>query len=90
MAENLVCWKCGKEIPQAFFVLLCDGCMKATLEEAKKSGHAVLSPASLQAISQVILVNDDICKLLEKRGVSREEMKEVFRLAEIGVFRGKS
>lgn len=80
------CWKCGEKIEAAFFVLLCEGCLKAALEEAKKVkvGAPRLTPAAIQAISQVILVNDDICRLLEKRGVTREEMVAVFRLAELG------
>jgi hypothetical protein len=41
-----------------------------------------LSPASVHAIEQVMLVNSDICELYEKRGVSRDDLREVFRLAE--------
>lgn len=48
--------------------------------------RSLLSPATIKAISEVILVNDDICTLFEKRGVTREEMMEVFRLAEVGYY----
>jgi hypothetical protein len=35
----------------------------------------------LRAIEQVLLMNNDICKLYEKRGVTREELRTVFTLA---------
>jgi len=44
-----------------------------------------MTKEKLHAISQVLLVNRDICELYEKRGVSREDMMEVFRLATIAV-----
>ena len=37
------------------------------------------------ATEQVLLVNGDICDLYEKRGVSRPDMREIFRLARVGL-----
>lgn len=37
--------------------------------------------ADLDAIEKVLLTNADICALYESRGVSREDLREVFRLA---------
>lgn len=42
---------------------------------------AKLTQESIKAIEQVLLVNADISALYEKRGVSREDLREVFRLA---------
>ena len=40
-----------------------------------------LNQASLQAIHEVIVRNNDVMTLLEKRGVSAADVAEVFRLA---------
>lgn len=37
--------------------------------------------SQLRAIEQVLLMNNDICKLYEKRGITREELRTVFVLA---------
>jgi hypothetical protein len=42
-----------------------------------------LTKESIRAIEQVLLVNADISALYEKRGVSRDDLREVFRLAEM-------
>lgn len=39
----------------------------------------------LNAIEKVITINGDIMTLLEKRGCSYEDIKEVFRLARMAV-----
>lgn len=44
--------------------------------------EVILTAASIQAIAKVLLTNADICELYEKRGVTREEVKLVFILAE--------
>lgn len=43
-----------------------------------------LSEKAIRMIGQVLVVNDDICRLFEQRGVSRDEVKEILRLAEVG------
>ena len=40
-----------------------------------------MTPEKIHAIEQVLLVNADLCDLYEKRGVSRDDLREVFRLA---------
>ena len=40
-----------------------------------------MNTSQLRAIEQVLLMNNDICKLYEKRGVTREELRTVFALA---------
>lgn len=37
--------------------------------------------SQLRAIEQVLLINNDICEIYEKRGVTREELRTVFALA---------
>lgn len=34
--EQYLCTRCGKEIKNVFFVLLCDPCLKQVTEEAKR------------------------------------------------------
>lgn len=41
-----------------------------------------VSADAIHAIEQVLLVNNDISQLYEKRGVAREDLREIFRLAE--------
>lgn len=41
------------------------------------------SARKVHAIEQVLLVNRDISELCEKRGVSRDDLREVFRLADM-------
>jgi hypothetical protein len=36
---------------------------------------------NIYAIEQVIIMNRDICTLLEQRGVSREDVREICKLA---------
>lgn len=43
----------------------------------------MLTSNSIHAIEQVLLVNSDLCDLYEKRGVTRQDLREVLRLAEI-------
>lgn len=43
-----------------------------------------LTPAGVHAIENVLMFNRDICDLYEKRGVSRDDLREVFRLATLG------
>lgn len=45
-------------------------------------GEVILTPGSIRAIAQVLVTNADICKLYEKRGVTREEVKLICLLAE--------
>lgn len=49
------------------------------------NGEIILTAASIQAIAKVLLVNADICDLYEKRGVTRDEIKVICRLAEAQV-----
>jgi hypothetical protein len=40
-----------------------------------------MTPEKIHATEQVLLVNSDLCDLYEKRGVPRDDLLEVFRLA---------
>lgn len=42
-----------------------------------------MTAQAIHAIEQVLLVNADICELYEKRGVTRQDLREVLRMAEI-------
>ena len=42
-----------------------------------------MTAQAIHAIEQVLLVNDDICKLYEKRGVTRQDLREVLRMAQL-------
>jgi hypothetical protein len=43
-----------------------------------------VTPKQVYAIEQVLLINVAVSEQYEKRGVSREDMREVFRLAQVG------
>jgi len=40
-----------------------------------------MTERKIYAVEQVLLVNRDISDLYEQRGVTREELREIFRLA---------
>ena len=40
-----------------------------------------MNKKEIHAIEQVLMVNSDICTLYERRGVSRSDVREIFRLA---------
>lgn len=44
-----------------------------------------MSGKKISAIEAVLMTNSDICDLYEKRGVLREDLREVFYLAEKGI-----
>lgn len=43
-----------------------------------------MTPEAIHAIEMVLMFNNDICELYEKRGISRDDMRELFRLATLG------
>lgn len=43
-----------------------------------------MTAGKLHAIEMVMMFNADIAGLLEKRGVSRDDLREVFKLARVG------
>ena len=70
--ERFLCEKCvGKG---------CAECAGTGITE-RMLGEPRMTAAEIQAIEQVLLVNSDICALYEKRGVSRDDLREVFMIA---------